>query len=131
VAERILNAECGHDKYISAVVPVPGALRIIVSAKAGTVKPADEDRAIELVRAHSDMSCNRTVALLKQHGIRRNANWVSQQHYDIEAQRNATQRKRTRGRGQKLTMQAEKVAAIHKYRQTRINLISMVIEQSR
>jgi hypothetical protein len=87
--EKILNIECGDDRYISAVAPIPGALRVVARVKAANLKPADEDRAIELVRAHSDWSCNRTVALLKQHGIRRNTNWVSQQHYDIEAERNA------------------------------------------
>jgi hypothetical protein len=91
--ERILNAECGNDRFISAITPVPGALRVVLSARAGTVKRADDDRAIALVRAHPELSQVRTVAMLKANGIHRTQSWVSQKRFDIEAERNAAQRK--------------------------------------
>ena len=87
-----LNAQCGADHYVTAVVPIPGALRVVVRAKPGTIRPADEDRAIELVRAHTGLSVMRKVAMLKANGIRRSQGWVSQQHYNIEAERNAGSR---------------------------------------
>lgn len=79
--ERILNVECGDDRYISAVAPIPGALRVVARAKAANVVPPDEDRAKTLLRAHKDLSQPHVVAMLSQHGIRRTKQWVSHQRY--------------------------------------------------
>lgn len=79
--ESALNAECGDDRYISAVVPLPGALRIVTRAKAMSATQPDEAKAVALVNANRGLSLNHIVALLSQQGIKRTKDWVSQQRY--------------------------------------------------
>lgn len=46
--EKILNVECGDDRYIQAVTPIPGALRVVARARQGSTPKADEPKAIAL-----------------------------------------------------------------------------------
>lgn len=108
-SERVLNEVCGDDRYISAVAPIPGALRVVTrrylkqptpskvgSSRKGFKAKDDNEAAQTFVSAHKDLSVRAIQAAMKDAGIARSTGWIGAQLKAIADERQYRGRSKSR-----------------------------------
>lgn len=83
-SERLLNQVCEDGYYLVTLTPHMMGLRGYFRRRVRQAKDADNGPALDLLRAHPEMSCRAAAQMLTERGFPHKKDWVFHKRKELE-----------------------------------------------